>query len=87
MPNSMEDKYERSRRQIANLSKVEITFTGKFVNGMVWNSKEIVDVKKGEFHIVNKTNTSLHIVPVGGTMWDRISVPQNKIKTTKRVKA
>ena len=80
------DRYERSRQTISKLSKFEITFSGKFVNGMVWNSTEIVDLKKGIFHIVDKTKTRVHLVPVGGTMWDRISVPKSKMKSIRRVK-
>ena len=81
------DKYERSRVRIARLSKCEIEFLGPFKNGMKWNSNELLDPKKGIFHIVDKTKTSVHLVPVGGTMWDRISVPNSKMKSIKRVKA
>jgi len=81
-----EEIYERSRQRIARMSKYEISFLGKFVNGIVWNSTEILDLKQGIYHLVNKTKTRIHIVPEGGTMWDRISVPKDKMKVIRRVK-
>ena len=78
---------ERSRKQIAKLNKYEIKFLGKFKNGMVWNNSNepYLDLKGGIFHDVGGSKTSNHLIPVGGTMWDKFSVPKNKMKIVRRV--
>ena len=83
---SREARNERSRRQVANLPKYEIKFLGPFKNGMKWNSKEILDPKQGIFHIVDGSKTSTHLVPVGGHVYEKFSVPKNKMKVVRIVR-
>lgn len=54
-------------------------------NGIVWN--DYTPIKPGErnYQIVGKTKKNVHLVPEGGTMWDRISVPKNKMKVIRKV--
>lgn len=84
----MESKEERSRRQIGNTSKYEIKFLGRFKDGMVWNntSEPFMDLKEGIFHVVGGTKSSNHLIPVGGTMWDRFSVPKKSMKIVRLVR-
>ena len=79
---------ERSRRTIAKLNKYEIKFLGKFKNGMIWNNSNepYIDLKQGIFHDVGGTKSSNHLVPVGGTMWDRFSVPKKLTKVIRLVR-
>ncbi|GAH74308.1 unnamed protein product [marine sediment metagenome] len=84
----MESKEERSRRQVANTNKYEIRFLGSFKDGMVWNNtnEPYIDLKERIFHIVGGTKSSEHLVPVGGTMWDRFSVPKKLMKVIRLVR-
>ena len=79
---------ERSRKQIAKLNKYEIKFLGKFKNGMVWNNSNepYLDLKGGIFHDVGGGKNSHHLVPVGGTMWDRFSVPNKLMEIVRLVR-
>jgi len=79
---------ERSRRNIAKTSKYEVKFLGTFKNGMVWNNSNepFLDLKEGVFHIVGGSKTSTHLIPVGGTMWDRFSVPKKLVKVIRLVR-
>lgn len=77
---------ERSRESVGRLPKYEIKFLGKFRNGMKWNDNTLLDLKIGIYHMVDMTKTSIHIVPVGGSMWDKFSVPKNKMKVIRRIK-
>ena len=82
------DDRERSRRTIAKLTKYEIKFLGKFKNGMVWNNSNepYLDLKGGVFHDVGGSKSSTHLVPVGGTMWDKISVPKKLMEIVRIVR-
>ena len=82
------DARESSRKSIAKLTKYEIKFLGKFKNGMVWNNSNepYLDLKEGTFHIVGGSKNSNHLVPVGGTMWDRFSVPKRLMKIIRLVR-
>jgi len=84
----MEDKFERSRRQVGSTSKYLIKFTGNFKNGMVWNNanEPYLDLKEGIFHIIGGTKSSTHLIKEGGTMWDKVSVPKNKMKVMRLIK-
>ena len=64
---------------------VEVEFLGSFRNGFKWGSKKDLYLGDGIVDIVGATKKSLHIVPSGGTMRDRIAVPKNKIKVIRRV--
>ena len=79
---------ERDRKRIAKTSKFKIKFLGVFKNGMVWNNanEPFLDLKEGIFHMIGGTKSSNHLIPVGGTMWDKISVPKNKMKVIRRIK-
>ena len=79
---------ERSRKQIAKLNKYEIKFLGKFKDGMVWNNSNepYLDLKQGIFHDVGGGKTSNHLVPVGGTMWDKFSVPKKLMEIIRLVR-
>jgi len=65
---------------------VQVEFLGSFKNGFKWNSKIDLYLGDGIVDIVGATKKSLHIVPEGGTMKDRISVPKDKIKIIKVIK-
>ena len=65
---------------VEDLDQFEVTFFGPFKNGMKWNSPELLDPKKGLFHVVEITKTSVHLIPVGGSQRDKFSVPKNKVK-------
>lgn len=80
------DKYERSRDNIALLSKYEIEFLGKFKDGMKWSNETLIQPVDGNYHIVDKSKNSIHLVPEGGTMWEKFSVPKNKMKVIRRIK-
>ena len=82
----IEARNEKSRVNVAKLDKYEIKFLGPFKNGMKWNSNEILDPKFGIFHMVNATKTSIHLVPVGGHVYEKFSVPKNKMKVIRRIK-
>ena len=82
----IETRNEKSRIQIARLDKYEIKFQGPFKNGMKWNSNEMLDPKIGIFHIVGKSKTSIHLVPEGGHIYEKFSVPKNKMEVVRRVK-
>ena len=79
---------ERSRRNIAKLNKYELKFLGKFKNGMIWNNanEPYLDLKGGIFHMVGGSKSSHHIIPVGGTMWDKISVPKVLVRVIRLVR-
>ena len=82
----IEQRNEESRINITKLDKYEIKFLGPFKNGMKWNSNEVLDPKRGIFHMVDMTKTSIHLVPVGGHVYEKFSVPKNKMKVIRRVK-
>lgn len=64
---------------------VEVKFLGDFINGFKWGSKKYIRPDETIVDIVGATKKSLHIVPKGGTMRDRISVPKGKIKIIRQV--
>lgn len=82
----IEARNEKSRVNVAKLDKYEITFLGPFKNGMKWNSQEMLDPKVGIFHMVDMTKKSIHLVPVGGHVYEKFSVPKKKMKVIRRVK-
>ena len=81
----IETRNEKSRINVAKLDKYEIKFNGPFKNGMKWNSNEMLDPKIGTFHIVGKSKTSIHLVKEGGHVYEKFSVPKNKMKILRRV--
>ncbi|KKL68094.1 hypothetical protein LCGC14_1972920 [marine sediment metagenome] len=85
MADYLEKRSEIDRETISRLSLYEIKFLSKFRDGMKWGSKELKSVADGNFHIIWKTKTSLHLVSEGGNTWDKFSVPRNKVKVIKRV--
>lgn len=82
----MESKEERSRRQVGNTSKYEIKFLGRFKDGMKWGSTKKIRPNDGIYHVINNTKNSTHLIPVGGTMWDRFSVPTKLMKIVRLVR-
>lgn len=82
----IEERNERSRENIAKMSKYEIIFLAPFKNGMVWNSSKLLDPKETIFHMVGATKTSIHLVAEGGHIYEKFSVPKNKMKVVRRVK-
>jgi len=70
----------KSRENVAKQDKFKVVFLGPFKDGMTWNSSGLLDPKTGVFHVINRTKTSLHLIPEGGGMWDRFSVPRNRVK-------
>ena len=70
----------KSRENVAKQDKFEVVFLGLFKDGMKWSSSGLLDPKKGVFLVISETKTSLHLIPEGGSMWDRFSVPRNRVK-------
>ena len=82
----IEKRNEESRVNVAKLDKYEIDFLGPFKNGMKWNSEALLDPKRGIFHLVGKSKSSIHLVPEGGHVYEKFSVPKNRMKVIRRVK-
>ena len=82
----IEERNEKSRINVAKLDKYEIKFLGPFKNGMKWNSSGVMNPQSGIFHMVDATKKSVHLVPVGGHVYEKFSVPKNKMKVIRRIK-
>ena len=72
--------------KIVRCNLCEIKFFGSFKNGFDWSGATLIERDDGIYSIVGGTKSSIHLIPEGGTMWDRFSVPKNKIKIIRRVK-
>ncbi len=81
----IEERNERSRINVAKTDKFEIKFLGPFKDGMKWNLTKVLDLEEGIFHIVDGTKTSIHLVAEGGHIYEKFSVPKNKMKVVRRV--
>ena len=73
----------QSREQVAKLTLYEIRIHTT-VNGMKWPRFDPVKGHTGKYHIVGGTKNSTHLVPEGGSMWDKISINKKKMKILKR---
>ena len=82
----IEERNEKSRKNVAKLDKYEIEFLGPFKDGMKWTSVSFLDIRRGIFHMVGKSKSSIHLVPEGGHVYEKFSVPKNKMKVIRRVK-
>ncbi len=63
-----------------------VKFLGFFKNGFKWNTNVWICPKDGIYNIIGSTKSSVHLIPEGGIMSDRFSVPKNKMKIIRRVK-
>lgn len=82
----IEARNEKSRVNVTKLDKYEIKFLGPFKNGMKWSEHKTMHPKQGIFHIVGGSKTSVHLVPEHGNVYEKFSVPKNKMKVIRRVK-
>lgn len=75
----------REKRTVS-CNQYYITFLQPFKNGMKWNDKRLIHPKDGIYSVVGGTKSCIHLVPQYGSMYDKISVPRNKIKIVRRIK-
>ena len=80
------DDRERDRKRIAKLDKYEIKFLGSFANGMKWGSAEKIRPKDGIYHDVGGSRFFNHLIPLGGTTWDKFSAPKKLLKIVRLVR-
>ena len=55
------------------------------VNGMKWPQFDPIKGHEGKYHIVGGRKNSIHSVPEGGTMADRISIRKDKMKIIRKL--